>query len=80
MNENAKKKAHKDELLSKLSEKYDKKEEMSPEKKAVLLSWVTDVEKLSEKYGFSEADDKQKALVLKMARQIEERERKRGRW
>ncbi len=80
MNENAKKKAHKKELIEKLSAKYDRGGELSPEKRAVLDSWVKDVERLSDKYGFGEADDKQKALVLKLARQIEERERKRGRW
>jgi hypothetical protein len=77
MNENAKKKARQRELLGKIKEKYDKAEELTVEKKEVLNSWIKNIDR--REAGRGPADEKEKSLVLKLARQIEEREAKKAR-
>jgi len=77
MNIHAKENARRKELMEKLHEKYDRKDELSTEKKAVLESWVKDVEKQSEKHSLDPKDEKDRQLVIKLAKQIEEREAKR---
>jgi len=62
-------------VKEKLIAKYDKRE-LSPEKKAVLESWVEDVNRLDEKHGLTTAHEKERELVLKLAKRIEEREKK----
>ncbi len=78
MNIHAKEKARRREVMERLHEKYDRKDGLSTEKKAVLESWVKDVEKLSERHSLDPKDEKDRQLVLKLAKQIEEREAKRA--
>jgi hypothetical protein len=65
-------------IKERLIEKYDKKGQLTPEKKAVLEAWVDDANKLEGKVGAYAKEQKEKALVLKLYKQIEERERKKA--
>ncbi len=77
MNENAKKKAKQKEIIEGLKAKYDQKDELTPQKKEVLRSWIKGLEKREASLP-SPATEKDKALVLKMYKKIEEREKKRA--
>ncbi|MFH0861629.1 MAG: hypothetical protein V1875_01235 [Candidatus Altiarchaeota archaeon] len=76
MNENAKKKARQKEVIEGIKAKYDKDTGLTEDKKEVLKSWIKGLEK-REATKPSSATEKDKALVLKMYRKIEEREKKR---
>jgi len=77
MNENAKKKAKQKELIDGIKAKYEKDTGLTPEKREVLQSWIKGLEKRETGLP-SSATEKDKALVLKMYKKIEEREKKRG--
>jgi hypothetical protein len=76
MNENAKKLAEKRNLIEKLSEKYDKKDELTETKKEVLKTWIKSIDTRESQRNPN--DDKEKALVLKLWKQIEAREKKKA--
>jgi hypothetical protein len=76
MNENAKKLAEKRELIEKLSSKYDRKDELTETKKEVLKTWIKSIDCRESQRNPS--DDKEKALVLKLWKQIEAREKGRA--
>jgi hypothetical protein len=76
MNENAKKKAKQKKFIDEIKSKYDKNEDLTPAKKEALQSWIKSIEKREGSIP-SPATEKDKALVLKMYKQIEEREKKR---
>jgi hypothetical protein len=76
MNENAKRKAHAKEVIDSIKAKYDTSD-VTEKKKEVMKSWVKSVEKREASLP-PKNTDKDKALVLKMYRQIEEREKKKA--
>jgi hypothetical protein len=76
MNENAKRKAHTKEVIDSIKAKYDTSD-VTEKKKEVMKSWIKSVEKRESSLP-SQNTAKDKALVLKMYKQIEEREKKKA--
>ena len=77
MDEDVERAAKKKAVIERLKAKYDDREKLTEAKREVLQTWVRGLEN-REASQPNAAEEKQRAIVQRLARQIEEREKRKA--